>query len=183
MGDTALAEVVERNIASIEEHRRQAEKRRNLPERVADAITRTAGSLPFICIHAIWFSVWILMNINLFGIPSFDPYPFGLLTTIVSLEAIFLSTFVLVSQNRQSAIADQRAQLDLQINLLAEYEITRILKIQDAIARHLGVDEGNSNELQELEKDVEPEAVLQKLESQMSHASERKPRKSRPGKE
>jgi uncharacterized membrane protein len=80
-----------------------------------------------------WFAVRILANVGWFGIEPFDPFPFGLLTTIVSLEAIFLSTFVLVSQNRQSAIADRRAQLDLQINLLAEYEVTRLLKLQDAI--------------------------------------------------
>jgi uncharacterized membrane protein len=91
----ALASVVERNIASIEEHRREAEENRSFQERVADVITRISGSLMFVCAHVVWFAVWVLANVSLFGIPAFDPFPFGLLTTIVSLEAIFLSTFVL----------------------------------------------------------------------------------------
>jgi uncharacterized membrane protein len=161
-----LASVVERNIAAIEQHKRDAEEARSFQERVADWITRVSGSLWFVCAHAIWFTAWVLANVGLFGIPPFDPFPFGLLTTIVSLEAIFLSTFVLVSQNRQSAIADRRAQLDLQINLLAEYEVTRLLKLQDAIAKRMKVNECDGNELKELEKDVEPEAVLEKLEAE-----------------
>jgi uncharacterized membrane protein len=160
-----LAGVVERNIKSIEDHRREAEASRNLKERISDAITRISGSLAFVVFHAVWFAVWIFANLNPFGIPAFDPYPFGLLTMVVSLEAIFLSTFVLISQNRQSAVADQRDQLDLQIDLLAEYEITRLLKLQDAMARHLDVPEPDSAELPELEQDVEPEVVLEKLES------------------
>jgi uncharacterized membrane protein len=133
---------------------------------VADFITRVSGSLLFVFLHVVWFAVWVLANVGFFGIEPFDPFPFGLLTTIVSLEAIFLSTFVLVSQNRQSAIADRRAQLDLQINLLAEYEVTRLLKLQDAIAKRLKVNECDSKELKELEQDIEPEAVLEKLEAE-----------------
>jgi uncharacterized membrane protein len=161
----SLAKVVERNIDSIEEHKRHAEESRTIQERMADAITAVSGSLWFVWIHAAWFGIWILVNLELLGIPAFDPYPFGLLTMIVSLEAIFLSTFVLISQNRQAAIADERAELDLQINLLAEYEITRLLKLQDAMAKHLDVPEPDPAELAELEQDVEPEAVLEKLES------------------
>jgi uncharacterized membrane protein len=160
-----LASVVKRNIASIEEHRRGHEETRTLQQRIADAITRVSGSLGFVLFHVVWFAAWVLANVGLFGLPAFDPFPFGLLTTIVSLEAIFLSTFVLVSQNRQAAIADRRAQLDLQINLLAEHEVTRLLQLQEAIARRLDV-EVDSKELQELTDDVQPEAVLDKLEQE-----------------
>jgi uncharacterized membrane protein len=166
LAQPGIASVVERNIKSIEKHRRDAENARTFQERIADAITRISGSLTFVLLHVVWFGVWVAANVGFFGIEPFDPFPFGLLTTIVSLEAIFLSTFVLVSQNRQSEIADRRAQLDLQINLLAEYEITRLLKLQDAMAKHAGIEEVDSDEMNELENDVEPEAVLEKLESE-----------------
>jgi uncharacterized membrane protein len=161
-----IASVVERNIKSIEQHRREAENSRTVQERIADAITRISGSLTFVLFHILWFGIWVAANVGLLGYKPFDPFPFGLLTTIVSLEAIFLSTFVLVNQNRQSEIADRRAQLDLQINLLAEYEITRLLKLQDALAKRAGIEECDPDEISELENDVEPEAVLEKLEGE-----------------
>jgi uncharacterized membrane protein len=90
-------------------------------DRVADTITNFAGSLRFVYLHSVWFFVWVVFNIGLFGVAlKFDPFPFGLLTMIVSLEAIFLSTFVMVSQNRQAARADLRAKLDFETNLRAE---------------------------------------------------------------
>ena len=90
-------------------------------DRVADAITTFAGSLNFVYIHSVWFGVWILLNVGLLGAAlEFDKFPFGLLTMIVSLEAIFLSTFVMVSQNRQAARADVRSELDFETNLRAE---------------------------------------------------------------
>jgi uncharacterized membrane protein len=90
-------------------------------DRVADAITTFAGSLNFVYIHTVWFGIWIAINVGLIGAGlKFDKFPFGLLTMIVSLEAIFLSTFVMVSQNRQAARADVRAELDFETNLRSE---------------------------------------------------------------
>jgi hypothetical protein len=90
-------------------------------DRVADVITSFAGSLRFVYLHTIWFGLWIVANLGVvLGLHRFDPYPFGLLTMIVSLEAIFLSTFVMVSQNRQSARADVRSEIDFENNLRAE---------------------------------------------------------------
>ena len=90
-------------------------------DRAADRVTNFAGSLNFVYIHSVWFGIWILINIGLIGSAlTFDKFPFGLLTMIVSLEAIFLSTFVMVSQNRQAARADIRSQLDFETNLRAE---------------------------------------------------------------
>ena len=90
-------------------------------DRVADTITNFAGSLNFVYIHTIWFGIWIAINVGLIGASlKFDKFPFGLLTMIVSLEAIFLSTFVMVSQNRQAARADVRAQIDFETNLRSE---------------------------------------------------------------
>src|ERR1044071_5750892 len=139
----------------------EMEEHSTLLQRVADWIAWFSGSMPFLMINGAWFIIWIVINTAPLGIPPFDPYPFGLLTMIVSLEAIFLSTFVLLSQNRMQAAADRRADLDLQINLLAEHEITRLVKLVDAIADHLGIEEGQDPEVDELKKDVEPELVLE----------------------
>ena len=90
-------------------------------DRAADAVTAFAGSLNFVYIHAVWFGIWIALNVGLIGASlKFDKFPFGLLTMIVSLEAIFLATFVMVSQNRQAARSDIRAQLDYETNLRSE---------------------------------------------------------------
>jgi uncharacterized membrane protein len=158
----AIAAVIERNLQAIGEHRRKAEAKRGWHQHLADRITRFAGSMTFIYLHVAWFAIWLLVNAGLFGLPAFDP-AYTVLTMIVSLEAIFLSTFVLVSQNRQAEVMDQRAQLDLQINLLAEYEITRILTLLDAIGARAGTRHGDQ-ELRELERDVEPEKVLDRIE-------------------
>src|SRR5262245_11448291 len=116
-----VANVVEQNVASIVRIRQSEEDKKSLQERAADVLTRFSGSMAFVVFQAIWFGVWILLNLGWAGISQFDAFPFGLLTLAVSLEAIFLSTFVLISQNRASVIADNRAELDLQINLLAEH--------------------------------------------------------------
>jgi uncharacterized membrane protein len=94
---------------------------RTVPDVIADGITAFAGSLRFVYLHITWFTIWILVNAGLFGAALvFDAYPYGLLTMIVSLEAIFLSTFVMVSQNRQAARADVRSELDFETNLRSE---------------------------------------------------------------
>lgn len=95
---------------------------------LADRVTSFAGSLKFVYIHAVWFGVWILLNVGLIhlGIKQFDKYPFGLLTMIVSLEAIFLATFVMVSQNRQAKRSDMRAQIDFEANLRSLIMITHL---------------------------------------------------------
>ena len=153
---------------------------KSLQERGADAITRFSGSMTFVYIHAAWFAVWIVVNLGFAGLPPFDPYPFGLLTLIVSLEAIFLSTFVLLSQNRQAVLADHRADLDLQINLLAEYEVTRILLLVDAIAEKLEIDACRDPELAELEKDVEPDELMHQLDQgEKNSADKKKPAKKK----
>ena len=161
-----LAKVVERNIATLCEIRQQMEASRRLQDRVADRVTRWSGSMAFAGLHAAWFAGWIVVNLGLTPLRPFDPFPFGLLTMIVSLEAVFLSVFVLVSQNRTQAIADQRADLDLQINLLAEYEVTRTLMLVDAIGDHFGLDEARDPELDDLKRHTSPELVLEEMEKQ-----------------
>jgi uncharacterized membrane protein len=163
-GSKRLAQVVERNINTLVEIRNHMEQRKSTQDRIADWVTWFSGSMIFVYIHLAWFGIWIAINLGWTGIKPFDPFPFSLLTMIVSLEAIMLATFVLISQNRISEIADQRADLDLQINLLAEYEITRVLTLVDAIANHLGLEVGHDPEVDELKSDVSPEVVLNEME-------------------
>jgi uncharacterized membrane protein len=172
-----LAGVVGKNIAEIVKIRAEEEHKKGLQERLADLLTRFSGSMAFVYVHAIWFGVWIALNIGWVGIKPFDPFPFSLLTLVVSLEAIFLSTFVLISQNHAGTIADKRADLDLQINLLSEHEITSLLRLMDAVARHLGVDV-ERHDHQELMKNVAARKVLDEIESH-SHAEKSASRKPR----
>jgi len=159
-----LARILEQNIHTIINSRRAASEQRTSEDRLADTITNISGHIYFVYFHLVWFGVWILINLGYFGIEPFDPFPFGLLTMIVSLEAIFLSAFVLISQNRLSAEADRRADLDLQIGLLAEHELTRVLKMLDEIQDKLGIENDDDPELQDLEKNVHPEDVLAEID-------------------
>ncbi|WP_437301527.1 DUF1003 domain-containing protein [Sorangium sp. So ce426] len=160
-----LNSLVRRNIETLIAVREKMERGKTHQEMVADAITRFAGSMPFVYIHALLFGGWILVNLGVVPwIQPFDPFPFVMLAMIASVEAIFLSTFVLISQNRMQALADKRADLDLQINLLAEHEVTRLIGLVDDIARHLGVTSGEGATLDELKRDVRPEEVIEEIE-------------------
>ena len=157
--------VIGRNIITMVEVRREAEQSKSVQDKAADALTLFSGSMIFVYIHLVWFGLWVAINLGWSGIKPFDPFPFGLLTLIVSLEAIFLSTFVLISQNRTGEAADKRADLDLQIDLLAEHKITHLITIVAAIADHLGVESGKISELAQLESDVGPRQVLDEIKA------------------
>jgi len=160
----ALAEVIERNIRTVARQHLEARKNRSVSERIADAITTFSGRMLFVYIHVVWFALWILANTGHLGVPAFDPFPYGLLTMVVSLEAIFLSTFVLISQNRLSEDADRRAHLDLQIGLLTEHELTRVLQMLDAVQDKLGIENDSDTELAQLEMETRPEDVLAEIQ-------------------
>jgi uncharacterized membrane protein len=134
-------------------------------DQIAAAITRAAGSSKALVLHGIWFPAWIIANTGLIeGFEPFDPFPFSLLTTIVSLEAIFLTLFVLISQNRMSQQAEKRDELDLQINLLAERETTVVLKLLHEIGARVGVKGVAGKEVGELLKKTRVEDLAHKLE-------------------
>jgi uncharacterized membrane protein len=161
-----LARALERNIQALV-RRKAVQEHETAPEnRLADAITRFAGSMRFVYLHLVIFGIWILSNLGLVpGVPRWDP-SLVILAMAASVEAIFLSTFVLISQNRMQAADEKRADLDLQISLLNEHETTRLLRLVSSIAERLGVDTLNEEELRELENDVPPEAVLDRLEAE-----------------
>ena len=159
-----LSSVLERNIQALKERQHREEKEASLQERIADRITRFTGSMLFVYIHLALFGFWIVANLGWIpGLPKWDP-TFVVLAMWASVEAIFLSTFVLISQNRMAAAADKRADLDLQISLLAEHELTKLTTLVGEIAQKLGVETEVDEELQEIEQDVAPDAVLDEIE-------------------
>jgi uncharacterized membrane protein len=159
-----LTSVLERNIRSLKDRRKRDEESASTQERMADAITRFAGSMVFVYLHLVIYGFWIGVNAGLIpGVPRWDE-SFVVLGTTASVEAIFLSTFVLISQNRMAAVADKRADLDLQISLLAEHEVTKLAALVAAIADRLEVRTEVDSELGEIKQDVAPEAVLDELE-------------------
>jgi uncharacterized membrane protein len=157
--------VLERNIQALKARREREEAEATAQERIADAITRFTGSLLFVYLHLAFFGFWILANLGWVpGVPKWDE-SFVVLAMMASVEAIFLSTFVLISQNRMSAASDKRADLDLQISLLAEHEITKLTALVSAIADRVGVEVKGDDELDEIKQDVSPEAVLDEIEA------------------
>jgi uncharacterized membrane protein len=160
-----LSSVLERNIQSLKTRRQREEAHATTEERIAEAITRFTGSMLFVYLHLAFFGFWIAANLGWIpGIPKWDE-SFVVLGMAASVEAIFLSTFVLISQNRMAAAADKRADLDLQISLLAEHEITKLTTVASAIADRLGVKTEVDPELAEIKRDVAPEAVLDEIEA------------------
>ena len=162
-----LTQVVERNIQALLQHRREQEGRRKGEERIADVITRFTGSMRFVYVHLALYGAWIAVNLGAVpGVPEFDP-SFVVLAMVASVEAIFLSTFVLISQNRMAA-ADKRADLDLHVSLLAEHELTKLVELVTALAERAGVRADADPEIEEVKKDVAPEAVLDEIEAKQA---------------
>jgi uncharacterized membrane protein len=159
-----LASVLARNIETLQKRRSEEEAVASFEERLASRITQFTGSMRFVYLHLAVFGLWILGNLGLVpGIPQFDP-SFVILAMAASVEAIFLSTFVLISQNRMAAAADKRDDLDLQINLLSEHEVTKLVALVSAIADKLSVQTESDPEMEELKEDVAPEVVLDEIE-------------------
>lgn len=158
-----LASALTRNIAALAKRRRAEEAEAGSDQRVAKVITRFAGSMAFVWIHALVVLGWIAVNVGWTPLRPFDP-SFVILATAASVEAIFISTFILIAQNRAAEAADRRADLDLQISLLSEHEVTQLIRLVTRIADRLGIEEARNPELAELERTVAPEAVLERIE-------------------
>lgn len=162
-------EALAKKRKEIKGYKAKIDLARSKRERLADLLTHNFGTISFLLLNLIWFSFWIPANMGWIpGIPIFDPYPFGFLTTAVSLEAIFLAVIVLISQNREANITDIREEIDLQINLLAEQKITRIINMLDEIHDHLGLPETDDDELIKMKKfddidDIEKELLEERI--------------------
>ena len=160
--DPYMARTLRENIARLKERAEHEAQEAPLGEQLADAITRFAGSMSFVALHAILFGGWIVWNLGWIpGLEPFDP-TFVVLAMEASVEAIFLSTFVLISQNRMAAAADRRGDLDLHISLLTEHELTRLAGMIEQIAARVGA--GSDPEIAEIKQDVSPDRVLDALD-------------------
>jgi uncharacterized membrane protein len=138
INQSATPPSTEANINTIVRLEERALKERTFGDRISDSIANFVGSIGFVAVHVVWFGVWVGLNAGLW---KFDAYPYQLLCMLVSLEGVLLSTFVLIKQNRMSHRADHRGHLDLQINLLAEKEVTKVLQMQRLICRRMGIEE------------------------------------------
>jgi uncharacterized membrane protein len=158
--------VLEENVETIKLWERSTLQARSRAEQLGDWIAGTAASGPVLLLHVVWFGVWVSTNVGLIpGVTPFDPFPFPFLTMTVSLEAIFLALFVLASQNRLARQSDKRSQLDLQVNLLAEREMTAVLQLLRDIASHLDVPTSvTSAQLRDLAAKTDLEDLTQRIE-------------------
>lgn len=162
---------LERNIEALLQRRNAEIREAPIRDRAAGVITRFAGSMTFVYIHALVFGLWILVNVGMIPIlPKFDP-SLVILAMAASVEAIFISTFVLISQNRMAAADDKRADLNLQISLMAEHEISKLLKLTSVIAQRLDITLADQ-ELHELKQTLSPEKVLDTIEQKQAHLSD-----------
>jgi uncharacterized membrane protein len=156
-------DVTRQNVQAMHQLEKAAMAKRNGADRVASAIARFCGRMSFVWLHVIFFAGWIAYN-SLPWFQAFDPYPFTFLTLVVSLEAIFLSTFILISQNYDMRVSERRNQLDLQINLLSEQENTKMLQILERIAKKVGAHVTDDPQVRALEEATRPESLVEQIE-------------------
>lgn len=162
---TQMASALAENIRDLTARRTAEAREAPLSERIAERVTRFTGSMTFVALHLIVYGTWILINLG--WLPLVEPFDptFVVLAMEASVEAIFLSTFVLISQNRMAASADERADLDLHINLLAEHELTKLAQLVERIAERLDV-AIDDPQIQEIKQTIDPGEVLDALDQQ-----------------
>jgi uncharacterized membrane protein len=160
---SGLNSTLARNISALRSRHKAEDAAAPFQDKFSDLITGFAGSLTFVYLHLAIVAAWVATNLGWIpGAPRFDR-TFVILATAASVEAIFLSTFVLISQNRATARANRRDELDLHINLLTEHEVTRLISLTTSIAEHLGIEVDRQGEFAELQQDVQPETVLDSM--------------------
>jgi uncharacterized membrane protein len=160
---SSVEQLTQRNIEVVRKLEEAANQERTTSDRVARMVARFCGSMTFVWVHVIGFAGWILLN-TLPGVKHIDPFPFTFLTFVVSLEAIFLSTFILISQNYDTRVSERRNHLDLQINLLSEQENTKMLLILQAIAERVGAEIEPDDDVTVLAQETELEKVVAQIE-------------------
>lgn len=167
MQTTQHDKISQRRIA-IRSFKARANANRSIVDKIADGLTASFGTVFFLVLNIVFFTVWIVWNTGL--IPSLtviDPFPFGLLTMVVSLEAIFLAVIVLISQNRESRIAELREEVDLFINTYAENEITKLIYLQTLLLKKNGIDVSHDADLQTMLRSLESDDIESELKKQL----------------
>lgn len=160
----SVDELTAQNVKTVSRLEDAAKEQRTSTDRIAEAIANFCGSMTFVWVNVAWFGGWILLN-SMPGITHIDPFPFTFLTLAVSLEAIFLSTFILISQNQETRISERRSHLDLQLNMLSEQENTKMIAMLQAIADKVGADLSQDPHLQALSEETLPERLVEQIEA------------------
>jgi len=162
-GTGSFEQLTQRNIEVVRKLEEAANEQRTTSDHVARIIARFCGSMTFVWVHVIGFGGWITINL-VPGVQHIDPFPFTFLTFLVSLEAIFLSTFILISQNQDTRVSERRNHLDLQINLLSEQENTKMLMMLQAIAEKVGAEFEPDEDVTVLAQETELEKVVEQIQ-------------------
>lgn len=155
--------IVERNVHALLHRKKEDRKKRSYKEKIVYSITSFAGSMLSVYVHFILFGTWVTWNLGLLSLKPFDSN-FIILATFAAVEAIFLTTFVLIGQQQMHTEADKWAELNLQISLLTEHELTRVLTLVTSIAKKMEIEVAEDKEIEELSKDIHPEKVLDTME-------------------
>ncbi len=159
---------VVRRRNTIKSFKAKANASRSTTDKIADFLTESFGTVFFLLLNAIFFAIWIVWNTGLVpAMPIIDPFPFGLLTMVVSLEAIFLAIIVLISQNREARIAELREEVELYINTYAENEITKMMYLQTLLLEKNGIDLSKDEDLQAMLKTLESDKIEKELQKQL----------------
>jgi len=159
----SVEELTQKNVETVLKLEEAAREQRTRTDRIAEVIAGFCGSMTFVWVHVLWFGGWIAFNL-MPGTRHVDPFPFTFLTLVVSLEAIFLSTFILISQNHDTRVNEKRNHLDLQINLLSEQENTQMLTLLQQIAVKVGADVAHDSHARVLEQPTNPEKLVEQIE-------------------
>jgi uncharacterized membrane protein len=169
MTEQAAGNPTQFNIEAIAKLEEEALHGRTPTERASDAIVKFIGSMVFLLLHALLVAAWSLVNLKVIpGLKPFDPFPFGILALLVSSESVFLTIFVLISQNRMARQAERRSHLDLQVGMLAEQEITAMLKMQQRLCQHLGLDvKSTSQAVEAFSKTTDVHKLASELEEKL----------------
>jgi uncharacterized membrane protein len=165
----AAANPTQYNVEAIAKMEHDALSRRTPTERVSDAITRLVGNVGFLLSQLVFIVIWAVINLHLIpGFKEFDPFPFGMLALVVSSESVFLTIFVLISQNRMSRQSERRAHLDLQVSMLSEQELTTILQMMHKLCQHMGVDvDATRQEVQSFSRTTDVHKLANELDDKL----------------
>lgn len=167
-------ETVQRRRRAIKSFKAKADAKRSRSDKFADFLTAKFGTVGFLSINVLWFAIWIPINVGLIpGIEPFDPFPFGLLTMVVSLEAIILAIIVLISQNREGRINELREEIELQLNTVAESELTKLINLMTLLLEKQGIDINDDPELKKMLKPIDSAEMLRQLESELAPKSKK----------
>jgi uncharacterized membrane protein len=168
MTQTAQKRPLDPGVPLARSVKARADEKRSWSERMADRLTTAFGSMVFLVLNVVWFVVWIVINVGLIpGIEPFDPFPFGFLTMVVSLEAIALAIIVLMSQNRAAKIAELREEVDLQVNILTEKELTKLLRIVTLLAEKEGINLAQDKELRAMLRPSDTEKIEEAVKQEV----------------